>query len=111
MRLPEKLFVLAFVCCLPVCLSPTSVRAAAGDLDPTYGSGGKVTADFFGTADVIRDAAVQPDGKVVVVGDGHGADGVERSGLTRYRLDGSPDAAFGSDGRVTNRQKFRPRPL
>ncbi len=40
--------------------------AAAGDLDPTFGVGGKRTTDYFGADDVGSAVAVQPDGKVVV---------------------------------------------
>ena len=48
-------------------LFPTLLAAARGDLDPTFGSGGKVTTDFGGN-EFAWGLAVQPDGKAVVAG-------------------------------------------
>jgi len=42
-------------------------RAAAGDLDLTFGTGGRVTT-VIGFQDRIEDIAVQPDGKIIAVG-------------------------------------------
>jgi len=39
-----------------------------GALDPSFGTGGIVTVDFFGASDGANDVAIQPDGKIVVVG-------------------------------------------
>src|SRR6185436_6027017 len=76
-----------------------TISAAPGDLDPTFGNGGKRT-DWAGYANGV---AIQPDGKIVVVGK---ADGCCRSGIdfrvARYNPDGSPDTTFGGGtGRVT----------
>src|SRR5262245_7042667 len=46
----------------------TSIRAGDGDLDSSFGSGGKVITDFAGGTDIGHAVAVQPDGKIVVVG-------------------------------------------
>ena len=54
-----------------VILAPAAM-AAPGDLDPTFGVGGKVTTDFAlngGSDDDGEDAVLQPDGKIVVVRD------------------------------------------
>jgi len=86
-----------------VLFSRTALTAAftPGDLDPTYGAGGKVTTDFQGgNFDIIRGAAVQPDGKLIAIGQGPGTDLVVRWGLLRYRLDGSLDPTFGNNGKV-----------
>src|SRR4051812_4664793 len=64
----------------------------AGALDLSFGSGGKVTTDFAGATDVGRDLAIQPDGKILVVGY---ADNVSSFGLARYNTDGTPDMTFG----------------
>jgi uncharacterized delta-60 repeat protein len=65
---------------------------SAGDLDPTFGTGGKLTTGFTEPTDSMAVAtAVQPDGKIVVVGKG---------GMTRYNPNGSLDAGFGSGGQV-----------
>ncbi len=41
---------------------------ADGTLDPSFGSGGKLTVDFFGAGDNAQDIAIQADGKIVVSG-------------------------------------------
>jgi hypothetical protein len=45
-----------------------AVFAAAGSLDPTFGSGGKVITDFGGTTDQSYGVALQTDKKIVVAG-------------------------------------------
>ncbi len=66
-----------------------------GSLDPSFGSGGKVTTDF-GSFDQANAVVVQPDGKIVAAG-GSGSD----FALARYNSDGSLDATFGTGGKVT----------
>jgi len=75
-------------------LTTTDVKSgftaeAVGDLDPTYGTGGKVTT-AFSVAAFVGGAAVQPDGKLVVAG---GADSLI---IARYTLSGSLDSTFGA---------------
>jgi len=43
-------------------------QAADGDLDPTFGTDGKVLTDFDHSTDIANAVAVQTDGKLVVVG-------------------------------------------
>jgi uncharacterized delta-60 repeat protein len=75
-----------------------------GSLDPSFGTGGKVTTDFpgglaNGSADQLNALAVQPDGKLVAVGS---ADTGENAfAVARYNPDGSLDQSFGSGGTVT----------
>ena len=89
-----------------VVLSPIA-NATPGDLDPTFGAGGKVTTDFAigGSSDDQANAmAIQPDGKMVVAGTSFfvapgpapGRDVV----LSRYNPDGSLDTSFGTGGKV-----------
>lgn len=81
-----------------------SVQAAAGDLDPSFGSGGKVTTDFFGEYDSVTGLDIQADGKIV----GAGVTSKRNSflstffdfGLARYNPDGSLDTTFGTRGKV-----------
>lgn len=49
-------------------LSRTSMAAVDGDLDSTFGSGGKVVTDFFGRSGGANAIALQADGKMVVAG-------------------------------------------
>ncbi|HXI93524.1 MAG TPA: HYR domain-containing protein [Blastocatellia bacterium] len=72
------------------------VRAASGDLDASFGAGGKVVLAFPGASDAIRAVVLQGDGKLVAVG----SDGSDFA-LARYNSDGSLDGTFGSGGRVT----------
>ena len=66
-----------------------------GRLDPTFGTGGVVTAPG-GNGDAI---IVQPDGRIVAVGDR--TDGSDTNFLVRrYLPDGTRDAGFGTDGAV-----------
>lgn len=81
---------------------PTRTNAADGDLDLSFGSGGKVVTDFFGNYDSASAIAAYPNGKVVVVGstrspnDNNAID----IALARYNRDGSLDQSFGSGGLV-----------
>jgi uncharacterized delta-60 repeat protein len=73
-----------------------------GDLDPTFGSGGKVTTDFAGGSDVAIGVALQPDGKIVAAGSATPKATIFSDfALARYNPDGSLDATFGSGGKVT----------
>jgi uncharacterized delta-60 repeat protein len=72
-------------------------EGAAGDLDPTFGAGGKVFTDFGG--DFFASSLVQqPDGKLVVAG--MFDDGCWRLGMARYHPNGSLDTTFGMSGKV-----------
>jgi len=78
-----------------------------GSLDPGFGSGGKITTDFFGGSITIpktniRALSIQSDGKIVAVGSAfNSATRSSLFGLARYNEDGSLDASFGSGGKVT----------
>lgn len=73
---------------------------ADGSLDSTFGTGGKVTTDFgSGSDDVPAALALEPSGRVVVVG-GSNAAGNGDFALARFRSDGSLDSSFGTGGRV-----------
>ena len=81
-----------------VCLAASPASAAAGDLDGTFGTGGKVTTDFAGNGDEARAVALQPDGKIVAAGGALGA--TVDFALARYGPDGTLDTTFGADGKV-----------
>lgn len=71
-----------------------------GGLDPSFGSGGKLITPIGARNDQAMAVAVQPDGRIVVVGrsdqTGTGADFL----VLRYLADGTPDAGFGQGGAV-----------
>ena len=77
-----------FIICV---MTPGSVLASDGDLDPTFGVQGKVIVDL-GQFDSIGAIALQSDGKIVAVGS---------SGLARFNSDGSLDPSFANGGQVS----------
>jgi len=88
----------------------TQVLAAAGDLDPTFGNGGKVTTDLGSGFDEINSVVVQQDGKIVAGGDlllFPEFDDVAFA-LARYNPNGSLDQSFGDGGKVITNFSFSP---
>jgi uncharacterized delta-60 repeat protein len=75
-----------------------------GSLDPTFGTGGRVTTDFapvFGDADEINALVVQ-QGKLVAAGSSFTGGGLRFDfALARYRPNGGLDATFGTGGTTT----------
>lgn len=73
-----------------------------GSLDPTFGTGGKVTTNIY-LYDEAHALALQPDGKIVVVGSTVAVSGSSQSdfAIARYNSDGSLDTSFGNGGKVT----------
>jgi uncharacterized delta-60 repeat protein len=86
-----------FYSSIPFC----RVQAAAGDLDLSFGSGGKVTTSFSANPGETRDVVIQPDGKIIAAGVAF--DPITRGdfGLVRYNKNGSLDTTFGIGGNVT----------
>jgi uncharacterized delta-60 repeat protein len=68
---------------------------ADGSLDGSFDGDGKAATDFGGD-DAGADVAVQPDGKIVVVGGSVGGFAV-----ARYNVDGSLDSSFDGNGKLT----------
>jgi len=71
--------------------APTAAFAGDGELDVTFGRGGRVTTDFDYAL-----SAFQSGQKIVVAGRNQ-----NRLELVRYNPDGSLDTAFGNEGKVT----------
>lgn len=71
-----------------------------GSLDPSFGTGGKVTTPLAGGVGAGLAGVLQPDGRIVVLGStGAAADPVVA--LARFNTDGSLDPAFGTAGQVS----------
>jgi uncharacterized delta-60 repeat protein len=81
-------------------VSPQVAEAAAGDLDPTFGTAGMVTTDINRSTDIAQAVAIQADGKVVVVGETykHNDFSGEDFVVTRYNTDGTLDTSFNHSG-------------
>jgi uncharacterized delta-60 repeat protein len=80
-----------------------------GSLDASFGSGGKVTTEFFaapfgGVREVADVILVQPDNKIIVAGVAiQGARQPANTALARYNPNGTLDPTFGNNGRVAVR--------
>jgi uncharacterized delta-60 repeat protein len=84
------LLVLVALLTLTITSMTTDAAAAAGSLDPTFGSGGVSTITVPGNnTGVVNAAVLQPDGKIVVQGS---------FGVARVLPSGAVDTTFGAGG-------------
>src|SRR5690349_13622090 len=82
---------------LAVGAAPLAAQLPAGTLDPSFGGGGKLMLDFNQSTDIAHAVAVQPDGKLVVVGLTYVNNDYSKEdfALARLNPDGSFDESFG----------------
>jgi uncharacterized delta-60 repeat protein len=74
----------------------------SGQLDSTFGAGGKVTTDIFGNWDDCYALAIQADGKILADGFSYDASGAQSYfTVIRYNTNGTLDGNFGAGGIVT----------
>ncbi|MFF1658467.1 calcium-binding protein [Streptomyces sp. NPDC058255] len=74
---------------------------ADGSIDTSFGSGGEVVTDMAGGQDGAGGVALQPDGKIVVVGTSEIPDnGCCWFTVARYNANGTLDTGFGDGGWV-----------
>jgi uncharacterized delta-60 repeat protein len=72
-----------------------------GSVDNSFGTAGEVTTQIGPlNSDFASGVAVQPDGKIVVVGSSRTSFSITAFALTRYNADGSLDSSFGTGGTV-----------
>jgi uncharacterized delta-60 repeat protein len=71
-----------------------------GTLDPTFGSGGKVTTDLQGGSDTAHAVVLQNDGSLLVAGSSvnHNDPSEDGYALVRYLKNGSIDTSYGTGG-------------
>lgn len=74
---------------------------ANGNLDPTFGTGGRVTTDFGGGFDSANTLELQRDGKIVTAGDSVLPNTAFDFTVARYNTNGSLDKTFGGDGKAS----------
>jgi len=74
--------------------------AYATSLDTSFGTGGKVTTDFFGATNANYSTIVDSNGKIVAAGSAIDS-GTLKFALARYLTNGTLDTAFGTGGKVT----------
>jgi uncharacterized delta-60 repeat protein len=77
---------------------PSSVTAAAGDLDTGFSGDGKVSTNLTSGIDYTVGMVIRPDGKIVTAGPAAGKGG--RFSLVRYNANGTRDGTFGTKGVV-----------
>jgi uncharacterized delta-60 repeat protein len=87
-------------------ISAYTLTLRDGDLDTTFGAGGKVITDV-GAFDVARSVVIQPDGKILVAGytaDNSNSNNAYSSDfvITRYTSNGNLDTSFGTGGKVVS---------
>ncbi len=100
----RRLLVVLSISFLGSLFAPYQVQAA-GVLDPTFGTDGRVITDID-VHDVVNGVITQSDGKIII--GGHTGNGYAGSNcfISRYIVDGSLDASFGVGGNViTNIQE------
>ena len=72
-----------------------------GGIDSSFGTGGIVRTDLgISRGDYSNAVAVQPDGKIVVVGDAATIGGLSDFAAVRYETNGSLDTTFDGDGKL-----------
>lgn len=85
---------------LALCLVPATAHGAAGDLDPSFGTGGRATGPEQWSL-TTSSLAVGDDGRFVVNGKAAPADmAASQLSFVRFRGDGALDADFGFGGAV-----------
>lgn len=72
-----------------------------GTLDTSFSGDGKVATNFTAGDDLADHVAIQADGSIVVAGTAGYFSHNARVALVRYSSDGTLDATFGGDGKVT----------
>ena len=92
----RTIIIAALLAALPVL--PSFATGTAGNLDPSFGTGGRVIGTFYGWASAV---ALQLDGKIVVAGTADVKPGKFGFALVRYNPDGTLDSSFGRNGKVT----------
>jgi uncharacterized delta-60 repeat protein len=87
---------------LAILVSARTVLAVDGDLDPAFGTDGKVLTDFDHSTDIANAVAIQADAKLVVVGTTYRDNDFsnEDFAVARYNPDGTLDKTFGAGGKV-----------
>jgi len=73
---------------------------ADGSLDTSFDGDGKVATNFGNSHDSVNAVAIQSDGRIIAVGES-GMSSEYDFAVARYNTDGSPDASFDTDGKVT----------
>lgn len=95
----QKIYLL-FLLPIVLIINTKCMYAQPGWLDTSFGGGdGKVTLDINNDNDEAKDIAIQPNGKIVVLGTSY-INFTTHFTLARFNVDGSIDNTFSDDGYV-----------
>jgi uncharacterized delta-60 repeat protein len=72
----------------------------AGDVDRSFGVEGTARADFGNVTDIVQSMTIQPDGKILVVGNSVKIGSPSHIAIARFSPSGDLDASFGNQGLV-----------
>ena len=101
----------AHAACWVIVMLATAAQAMPGDLDPTFGRGGKLRLRVSRHGAAANALVVQPDGKIVAAGYAAREEGDWPLGtdavVVRLLPDGTTDASFGTAGKVVIRPRRR----
>ncbi|HYP50034.1 MAG TPA: delta-60 repeat domain-containing protein, partial [Pyrinomonadaceae bacterium] len=107
-RSTTRFFLAAMLPIMQIISAGNAVQAqqSSGSLDPTFNGSGKVVTDLGNPDNIAGAVAVQPDGKIVVVGltgaieSKSAMPGSSDFVVLRYNPDGTLDNTFDGDGKV-----------
>jgi uncharacterized delta-60 repeat protein len=92
-------FLVFFLCVLLTIGFTPSANAAQGDLDTSFGVGGKVITSIGTSIDVAYAQVIQQDNKILLAGKTLGVNSFDIA-LVRYTSNGALDQSFGTNGKV-----------
>src|SRR6266851_950649 len=92
---------LAIAALISALATPALAQLAPGDLDSSFGVGGKVEARVGATAHDGGAAVLLPDGRILVAGAAFTGDPGYSIVLARFLPDGAADTSFGVNGGVS----------
>ncbi len=95
----SKLYFILYITVIYFSFTCQNIAQSPGDLDKTFGNGGKVNLGIVGYYDVAQDVALQKDGKIVVAGYGKKSlASFKGLSMARYLQNGEMDYDFGNLG-------------
>jgi uncharacterized delta-60 repeat protein len=83
------------------CVTEAAV-GPSGQLDPSFGSGGSASTDFFQNTDIINAIVIQGGCSIVAAGEAYlpvDGGGTYHAAVVRYDMHGSLETSFGMSGR------------
>lgn len=97
-------FNIVYMALIYLSFNSLAIAQSPGELDKSFGNGGKVNVGIMGYMDVAKSSALQKDGKIVVVGYGQESPAKQKGlSMARYMPNGELDYDFGHLGIVVSK--------